>query len=99
MEFPFKSLEIAKLYLRTADFSMKKPCGIYEVTNNKGRKSYKIFADVTDLKTYLDKNKDKSCESMQSVYTKEKYQDFLHTQVKFLGKEEIEQYISEQENL
>ena len=27
--FPFKSLEIAKLYLRTADYSMKKPCGIY----------------------------------------------------------------------
>ncbi|HBR03950.1 MAG TPA: hypothetical protein DD738_15225 [Ruminiclostridium sp.] len=95
--FPFKSLEIAKLYLRTVDFSMKKPCGIYEITNSKGRKSYKIFADVEDLKTYLDKNKDKCCDLMQPVYMKEKYQDFSHTKVKFLDKEEIEQYISEQE--
>lgn len=94
--FPFKSLEIAKLYLRTADFSMKKPCGVYEITNSKSRKSYKIFADDADLKIYLNKNKDKSCEFMQPVYIKEKYQNFLHTKVKFLDKGEIEQYISEQ---
>ena len=96
--FPFKSLEIAKLYLRTADFSAKKPCGIYEITNSKGRKSYKIFADAADLKTYLDKNKDKSCAFLQPVYRKEKYQDFSHTQVRFLSKKETEQYISEQGN-
>ena len=42
--FPFKSLEISKLYLRTADYTMKKPCGIYEIENSKGRLSYKIFA-------------------------------------------------------
>ena len=29
--FPFRSLETAKLYLRTADHSMKKPCGIYKM--------------------------------------------------------------------
>ena len=28
--FPFKTLEIAKLYLRTADYTNKKSCGIYE---------------------------------------------------------------------
>lgn len=94
--FPFKSLEIAKLYLRTADFSTKKSCGIYEIINSKERKSYKIFADVEDLRIYLDKNKDKSCKLMQPVYMKEKYQDFPHTKVKLLNKEEIEQYISEQ---
>ncbi|MDE6303289.1 MAG: hypothetical protein K2M01_00555, partial [Paramuribaculum sp.] len=43
--FPFKSLEIAKLYLRTADYSMKKSCGIYEITGENGRLLYKIFAD------------------------------------------------------
>ena len=31
--FPFKSLEIAKLYLRTADYTVKKACGIYEIEN------------------------------------------------------------------
>ena len=35
--FPFKSLEIAKLYLRTADYSMKKPCGIYELKSENDR--------------------------------------------------------------
>ena len=41
--FPFRSLEIAKLYLRTADYTMKKSCGIYEIKDRKGRCSYKIF--------------------------------------------------------
>ncbi len=36
--FPFRSLEIAKLYLRTADYTMKKSCGIYEIINKKGEK-------------------------------------------------------------
>ena len=42
--FPFKSLDIAKLYLRTADYTMKKSCGIYEIKSEKGRASYKIFS-------------------------------------------------------
>lgn len=41
--FPFKSLEIAKMYLRTADYSMKKSCGIYEIESENGRRSYKIL--------------------------------------------------------
>ncbi len=96
--FPYKSLEIAKLYLRTADYSMQKPCGIYEISNNKGRKSYKIFSDITALKTYLDKNKDKSCVLMQPIYTRENYQAFPNTLVRFLGMEEVDQYLLEQEN-
>lgn len=35
---------------------------------------------------------------MQPVYIKEEYQNFPHTKVKFLVKEEIEHYLSEQEN-
>ena len=48
--FPFKSLEIAKLYLRTADYSMKKSFGIYEIESEKGRLAYKIFTDNEDMK-------------------------------------------------
>ncbi|WP_202192237.1 MULTISPECIES: hypothetical protein [Clostridia] len=96
--FPFKSLEIALLYLRTADYTMKKPCGIYEIINTKGRKSYKIFARIEDLKTYLDKNKDKSCEFMKPIYIREEFLNFPNTQVKFLNKEEIELYLIEQKN-
>ena len=58
--FPFKSLEIAKLYLRTADYTMKKSCGIYEIKSKNGRVSYRIFADCEDLRVYLKKTKIKT---------------------------------------
>ena len=97
--FPFKSLEIARLYLRTADFTMKKPCGIYELVNSKGRKSYKIFVSIEDLKVYLNKNKDKSCELMAPIYIKKEYKEFTHTRVKYLAKNEVEEYLQEQSKL
>jgi len=37
--FPFKSLEIARLYLRSAEVIKEKACGIYEIEDTKGRKS------------------------------------------------------------
>ena len=94
--FPFKSLEIAKVYLRTADFTMKKPCGIYELVNSKGRKSYKIFVSIDDLKIYLSKNRDKICELMKPIYIREKYEEFPNTKVKLLNEEEVERYLTEQ---
>ena len=51
--FPFKSLEIAKLYLRTADHTLKMACGIYEITDANKRVSYKIFPTVADLEEFL----------------------------------------------
>ena len=48
--FPFKSLEIAKLYLRTADYTNQKACGIYELRNEKGHLFYKIFVDDEELR-------------------------------------------------
>lgn len=51
--FPFKSLEIAKLYLRTADHTLKMACGIYEITDANKRVSYKIFPTIADLEEFL----------------------------------------------
>lgn len=93
--FPFKSLEIAKLYLRTADYTEKKPCGIYELKSENGRISYKIFASNEDLKLYLKKNKGKTCEKMASVFSVEEYQEFPNTQVRRLASGEIQKYMSE----
>lgn len=93
--FPFKSLEIAKLYLRTADYTEKKPCGIYELKSENGRISYKIFASNEDLKSYLKKNKGKTCEKMASVFSVEEYQEFPNTQVRRLTAEEVEIYMKE----
>ena len=93
--FPFKSLDIAKLYLRTADYTNKKCCGIYEIENLKGRKSYKIFAGDDELKNYLSKNKDKKCEGNKAIFKIDEYQEFKYTEVKHLAQQEVEKYLSE----
>ena len=92
--FPFKSLENAKLYLRTADFCMKKPCGIYEITGGK-RISYKIFSDKAALNSYLEKNPGKSCKEMEPVFIADAYKEYPNTQVRKLTVDEVKKYMSE----
>ena len=93
--FPFKSLEIAKLYLRTAVYTMKKSCGIYEIKSEKGRASYKIFPDNKDLELYLKNNKGKVCETMKQTFMVEEYKEYEETKVRKLKFDEIEKYMSE----
>lgn len=95
--FPFKSLEIAKLYLRTADYTTKQSCGIYEITSNSGRVSYKIFASTDALHSFLNKNKDKHCESMKPIFSVLKYREYPHTQVKKLAQAEVDKYVRERQ--
>jgi len=93
--FPFKSLDIAKLYLRTADYTMKKSCGIYEIKSEKGRVSYKIFPDNKDLELYLKNNKEKVCETMKQTFMVEEYKEYEETKVRKLNSDEIEKYMLE----
>ena len=93
--FPFKSLEIAKLYLRTADYTVKKCRGIYEIENSNGRKSYKIFTDDEELKLFLKKNKDKICKQMAPIFSELEYKEYSKTEVRKLTSEEIEKYMKE----
>lgn len=93
--FPFKSLEIAKLYLRTADYTLKKSCGIYEIENDKGRVSYKIFAGNDDLQLFLRKNKDKICKRMARLFFISEYKEYPNTEVRKITSEEVLQYMSE----
>ena len=93
--FPFKSLGIAKLYLRTADYSMKKPCGIYEIKSENGRVSYKIFADSEAMQLYLKNNSGKTCETMKPIFIVEEYKEYPNTQVRKLTFDEIQKYMSE----
>lgn len=97
--FPFKSLEIAKIYLRTADFSMKKPCGIYEILKEKGRPSYKIFADEEDLRSYLAKNKGKKCPERRALFSLENFTDYSGTEVRKLSSAQVETYLLERSQL
>lgn len=95
--FPFKSLDIAKLYLRAADYTMKSPCGIYEIKSGNSRISYKIFASGKDLESYLKKNRDKTCETMKPVFTVEEFKEYANTQVRKLTAAELEKYMTERE--
>ncbi len=93
--FPFKSLDIAKLYLRTADYTVKKSCGINEMKSDSGRIFYKIFAEIEDLQLFLKKNKDKICEKMSPVFTAGEYTEYPNTEVRKLSPGEINTYMSE----
>ena len=83
------------MYLHTADYSMKKPCGIYEIKGDNGRLSYKIFADNEELQLYLKKNKGKTCESMVPVFITREYREYENTQIRKLTPDEIQKYMSE----
>lgn len=97
--FPFRTLDIARLYLRTADYTMKKPCGIYEIMSGNGRTSYKIFASKDQLQEYLKRNKDKICKNMAPAFAVEEYKEYENTQVRKLLSAEIDKYMSERELL
>ena len=88
-------MKIAKLYLRTADYTTEKSCGIYELGSKNCRLSYKIFADFEDLRAYLRKNKDKTCETMAPVFRVEEYKEYSNTQIRKLTLDEIQKYMSE----
>jgi len=95
--FPFKTLEIAKLYLRTADFSAGHNCGIYEIINDKGRSSFKIFKNDEEMILYLKKNRGKSCPQRKAVYKYHEFKKYENTQIRKLTADEIKNYLGHAE--
>ncbi|MEG0256194.1 MAG: hypothetical protein RR554_10885 [Vagococcus sp.] len=91
--FPFKSLEDAKVYIRTAEYVLKKECFIYEIKLDKERRSFKIFSDKSELTAYLKKNKDKKCNKVP-VFKTGDYQEFPNTEVRKLTSEEVNFYMT-----
>lgn len=94
--FPFKSKEAAILYLRTADATTKRPCGVYEISGANGRLSYKIFPDEAQLRAYLQKNPGKTCPGMKPVFTAGEYREYPNTQIRLLSKQEADAYLAAQ---
>ena len=94
-KFPFKSLDVAILYLRAAEVVWQKPCEIYEIENDKGRKEYKIFPSELELNDYLHNNKHKRCTSAQPLFVSPRYTACTSLQLRMLTKGEIEKYLKE----
>ncbi len=95
--FPFGSIEDAKLYLRTAEYTRKRPCGIYKIESGTGRVAYKIFEGREELETFLRKNPGKLCQGMEPVFWTPVYKEFPRTQVRRLTEEEAAAYLRERD--
>jgi hypothetical protein len=93
--FPFKTLEIAKLYLRAAEVIWEQACGIYEIEDTKDRKHYKIFPSTIELNDYLQKNKQKHCNLQKPLFITPLYKACLPEQLRKLSVEETTIYIKE----
>ena len=74
---------------------MRHPCGIYELKDDKGRLSYKIFADETEAEAYLKKNKTKMCAGAQPLFRADTYREFPGTQVRRLSADEVARYLAD----
>jgi hypothetical protein len=95
IKYPFKSLEIAKLYLRAAEAIYDGPCEIYEIEYSNGRTLYKIFHTGDDLESYLKKNTMQSCPSGKPLFTSPSYRPSGKSQIRKLRTNEIAQYLEE----
>ncbi|MBO0450852.1 hypothetical protein [Candidatus Enterococcus murrayae] len=94
IDFPFKSLEIAQLYLRAADYLYHMPCGIYEIISESNRKSYKIFLNDDDFTEYLANNKKKYAKKHYALYRQVHFEEFSKTEVRKLSHQEVQAYLS-----
>lgn len=97
--FPFKTLEIARLYLKAAEVICNDICGIYEIVGKNNRVSYKIFHTKDDLEKYLLKNKGKICKEKEPIYISKQYIESSSAQIRKLTDEEIKIYLNEQKLL
>lgn len=95
IKYPFKSLEIAQLYLRAAEAIYQGPCEIYEIEYSNGRALYKIFNNKEDMLAYLKKNPMQSCPSEEPLYRTSSYNPHEKSQVRMLKTDEIAKYLEE----
>ena len=92
---PFKTLQIAKYYLRAAEIVHNSTCEIYELSDDDQRKFYMIFKDRNTLNAYLKKNKRYTLIQQDPLFTSPLFRQFHTQQCRHLNDNEIKTYISE----
>ena len=93
--FPFQTLEQAELYLRAADHTRQRACGIYQIEGPGGRTFYKIFPGREELAAFLRKNPGKRCPQGAPLFSAGRYREFPGTQVRRLRPQEVEAYLAQ----
>ncbi len=93
--FPFKTLEIAKLYVRAAEAIYGGSCEIYEIKYKNGRIFYRIFKNRQDLKEHLDRNPDQMCEKKTPLFKSSGFSPVMGNQMRSLTPKEVKTYLEE----
>lgn len=93
--FPFKTLQIAKYYLRAAEVIHRSTCEIYELKDTFGRIVYRIFKDRADLEAYLAKNPNRELAQNRAVYVSPVYRGCEPDQLRYLKPDEIQEYLAQ----
>lgn len=97
---PFATLDMAMLYLRSAEVIKGAACEIYEIEDSKTKKtSFIIFAGQKDLTEFLGKNPGKFSKKSEPKYRSQKYSQPKREQVRKLSELEIQQYILDQKRM
>jgi hypothetical protein len=97
--FPFKTKEMAILYLKCAEIITNSCCGIYELVYKRGDKRYKIFKTEDELNKFIEKHTNIKCENKKPIYKNRKYTQVSENQIKYLTKDEMEKYITERKKM
>lgn len=93
--FPFKTLEISKLYVRAAEAIYGGSCEIYEIKYKNGRIFYRIFKDKQDLREHLDRNPDQMCENKTPLFKSSGFSPAMGNQMRNLTPKEVNTYLEE----
>ncbi len=93
--FPFKNVDIARLYIRAAEVIVGGSCAIYEFESSNGRRFAKIFASDDDRDTYCQRNPDKRLKSKEPVFVTSSYRPLQEGQRRRLTDQKVSQYMEE----
>lgn len=93
-------MDMAMLYLRSAEVIKGSACGIYEIEDSKTKKTaYIIFTGQKDLSGFLGKNPGRFCKRSEPDYRSSKFTTPKKDQVRKLTEPEIYQYLAEQKRM
>lgn len=95
VNMPFKSLDIARLYLRSAEVIHGGPCEIYEIEMANGTKLVRIYRDREEMEADTERNPMQSCPNPVPLLETSTFKPHTAAQVRNLTAEEVKRYLKE----
>jgi hypothetical protein len=96
VKLPFKTLEIAKYYLRAAEILHRSGCEIYELEDDAQRIFFLIVKDRNGLNEYLEqKKRNFKLREQEPVFKSPTFHAFLPNQCRNLNSAEVKTYLDQ----